>query len=294
MKEVSFVWLEITGKCQLGCIHCYAASGPDGEHGAMGERDWCRVIDEAADLGVGMVQFIGGEPTLHPALPALINHARSRDVEVEVFSNLVHIRPAVWEVLSQSGVGLATSYYSDDPNEHAAVTQRPTHGRTKANITEALRRSIPVRVGVIDVLDGQRVDQARAEVASLGVATVHTDRLREVGRGVRDQQPGVDQLCGHCARGVVAIAPSGEVWPCVFARWMPVGNVRSTPLAEIVTGPAMNSAKAQLPMPVTSKKGCDPTCCPNNMCDPQCSPSCSPSCIPQRNCIPSGNCSPKY
>jgi MoaA/NifB/PqqE/SkfB family radical SAM enzyme len=28
MAELSFVWLEITGKCQLECAHCYADSGP--------------------------------------------------------------------------------------------------------------------------------------------------------------------------------------------------------------------------------------------------------------------------
>ena len=61
--NLNFVWLEITGKCQLECLHCYAESGPGGTHGAMTAANWRRVIDECADLGVEMVQFIGGEPT---------------------------------------------------------------------------------------------------------------------------------------------------------------------------------------------------------------------------------------
>jgi len=84
MERISFVWLEITGKCQLVCEHCYASSGPAGTHGAMAADDWRRVIHEAADLGARMVQFIGGEPTLHPALPQLIDHALDAGVEVEV------------------------------------------------------------------------------------------------------------------------------------------------------------------------------------------------------------------
>lgn len=28
--DVSFLWLEITGKCQLACEHCYVDSGPTG------------------------------------------------------------------------------------------------------------------------------------------------------------------------------------------------------------------------------------------------------------------------
>jgi hypothetical protein len=30
------LWLELTGKCQLACVHCYADSGPDKGHGSHG------------------------------------------------------------------------------------------------------------------------------------------------------------------------------------------------------------------------------------------------------------------
>ncbi len=172
--------------------------------------DWRRVIDQAAVLGVSMVQFIGGEPTLHPKLPGLVNHALTAGMEVEVFSNLVHVTPTLWEMFEQPGVRLACSYYSDDACQHAAVTGRASsHARTRANIVEALRRSIPLRVGVIDLGDGQRVDAAIAELEALGVADVGFDRLRQVGRGVREQRPSMDQLCGHCASDVLAVAPDG-------------------------------------------------------------------------------------
>ncbi len=123
-SEVRFMWLDITGRCQLRCVHCYADSGPESGHGTMTAADWKRVIGEAADAGVRMVQFIGGEPTLYPALPMLIGHALARDLEVEVFTNLVHVTPALWEAFSRPGVRLATSWYTDDPAEHAS-THRP-------------------------------------------------------------------------------------------------------------------------------------------------------------------------
>lgn len=75
---VRFMWLEITGKCQLECVHCYADSGPDGTAGSMTTNDWYRVIDEAASMGIRMVQFIGGEPTLHPDLPDLKLYVAAR------------------------------------------------------------------------------------------------------------------------------------------------------------------------------------------------------------------------
>lgn len=306
MDGLSFVWLEITGKCQLRCEHCYADSGPHGTDGAMTPNDWAGVIDQAAGLGTEMVQFIGGEPTLYRALPDLIATALDRGVQVEVYTNLVHVSSALWEVFEQPGVRLATSFYSDHVGEHESITQgRGSHARSTANIAEAVRRSIPLRVGLVDVRDGQRVEQARVELAALGVKDqVQIDRLRQVGRGVRTEQPSAAQLCGHCGRGQVAIAPDGSVWPCVFARWLPVGNVGEDTLADIVTGARMRATTASLAEQFTPHLGrkepkkertaCDPQCCPSTMCDPKCSPSCSPSCRPQGNCLPSGNCAPKY
>src|ERR1041385_7570248 len=120
--ELSFLWLEITGRCQLACRHCYAESGPRGTHGSMATSDWMRVIDEAGDLGALTAVFIGGEPTLYPGLPELIGHALGEGMGVEVFSNLVHVREHLWRILESPGVGRATSYYSPDAEEHDAVT----------------------------------------------------------------------------------------------------------------------------------------------------------------------------
>lgn len=93
---VTFLWLELTGKCQLECVHCYAESSPTGTHGTMTAADWRRVIAEAASMGVRTVQFIGGEPTLHPSLAELIDYALLRDLGVEVFTDLVHVTETLW------------------------------------------------------------------------------------------------------------------------------------------------------------------------------------------------------
>lgn len=297
MEELSFVWLEITGKCQLACAHCYASSGPTGTHGAMSVDDWLRVIAQAAEIGVGMVQFIGGEPTLHPALPELLDAALGADLEIEVFSNLVHITPELWSRFERPGVQLATSYYSDSAAEHAAVTKRPTYARTRANIAEAVRRSIPLRVGVIELDDAQRIGQAVEELESLGVRDIGTDRLRQVGRGIRDASPSVEQLCGNCANGVLAISATGDVWPCVFARWLSVGNVLVSSLAAILDSPELAGTRAHLDghfSAASCRPRCDPSCHPSckPACQPTCAPRCSPSCAPT-SCNPR-RCWPRY
>lgn len=306
--DVSFIWLEITGRCQLECTHCYAGSGPGGTHGTMSYGDWTSVLDQLADLRVGMVQFIGGEPTLHPDFPSLVRYALDRGLEVEVFTNLVHVSSDLWEAYALPKVSLATSYYTDDPAQHAAITRRPTYARTKANITEALRRGIALRAGVIDMGEGQRAEQGQAELVDLGLPYVGYDQLRQVGRGVRGgrapgQEPSTDQLCGNCGDGVAAISPTGEVWPCVFARWMPAGNVHQQPLAEILAGDQWAARRTELaaaftPSPklgndTACRPSCNPVCYPRcgPACQPNCGPSCSPACQP---CGPGRRCWPFY
>jgi molybdenum cofactor biosynthesis enzyme MoaA len=142
---------------------------------------WEQVITSAAAGGVQMVQFIGGEPTLHPSLPHLVRHALRQGLRVEVFSNLVKVTPALWDIFTLPGVCLATSWYTDDPAQHQQITGRNTHARTWASITECTRRGVPLRAGVIGgILAGQRDRQAVAMLAALGVPT-STDHLRDLG-----------------------------------------------------------------------------------------------------------------
>jgi radical SAM protein with 4Fe4S-binding SPASM domain len=230
----------------------------------MTTGDWRRVLDEAADLGVNDVQFIGGEPTLHPHLAELVQHALGRGLAVEVYSNLVRVTDTLWDVFQRPGVRLATSYYSPDAAQHDAITDRRSHDRTLTNTREALMRGIPLRVGVVEVDDGQDVAGAVTELESLGVRSVSVDRLRQVGRGVRNQAPSVEQLCGRCADSTLAVTPSGDVLPCVFARWLVLGNVRDAALREINESAA--PTRSELRSRFVLQGACDPKC--DTRCQP--------------------------
>jgi hypothetical protein len=63
------------------------------------------------------------------------------------------------------------------------VTGRDSHRKTRANIARAVKLGIPLRTGVIHVLPQQRVNQARAELSSIGIERIGTDRMRHFGRG---------------------------------------------------------------------------------------------------------------
>ncbi|MEV0444559.1 radical SAM protein [Streptomyces spectabilis] len=277
------VELEITGTCQLQCMQCFADSGPSGTHGVMTADDWRRVISDAAALGVREVQLIGGEPTVHPAWSELVDHALSFGLQVEVYSNLFHIKAGWWRLLARERVKLATSYYSDRAEEHDAITHRGgSHGRTRANIAQAVRRGIPLRVGIVSVLPGQRVAEAREELEALGVTMIRTDRTRRIGRAsLVGARTDTAELCGRCGDGQVAVLPTGAVTPCVLSRWLATGNVRERGLAAILGSKAWADALSVIPARASSEP-CDPDCKPASD-GGDCSPAEQPACDPKYN-----------
>jgi MoaA/NifB/PqqE/SkfB family radical SAM enzyme len=106
LNDLSFLWLEITARCNLFCSHCYAESGVHGAvHGDMSFADWTCVIDEAAGLGCRSIQFIGGEPTMHPQLDDLVDHANHRGFAfIEVFTNATRLGQKLLGCFQRAGV----------------------------------------------------------------------------------------------------------------------------------------------------------------------------------------------
>lgn len=269
------LWLELTTACPLSCVHCYNDSGPRGGHGTMSADDWMATLDQAAGLGIPHVQFIGGEPTRHPDLAGLIEHALELGMHVEVYSNLVHVTDHQWELFTRPGVSLATSWYSDDPDQHAAITgSRNAHHRTRANIAEAVRRGVPIRVGLVGgIVTGQRLAEAKAELAVLGVRNVRVDAMRGLGRAPGSASADVTQLCGRCGDGIAAVLPDGSLAACPMARWLATGDVRTSPLSDLLERTSATARTFIRPAVAdcAPHDGCDPPCEPQTGCDPSAS-----------------------
>lgn len=306
-EELTFLWLEITGQCNLTCIHCYADSGPSAPlRAAMSISDWTRVIDEAAEIGCRQIQFIGGEPTLHPDLEIMIDRARAKGFEfVEVFTNATRISKQLVGTLRRYDVHVASSFYSHNPEVHDRITQRlGSWRRTVAGIGAILAAGIPTRVGIVEMDENVHdTPQTRAFLHSMGVVNVGSDRMRGIGRadGARDRganEERFEELCGKCAQGKLCVSASGTAFPCVFSRATPLGNVKNG-LRPIVGGTALHAFRKQmqkthgrsLARAFTEQTAectpyCNPNCSPD--CMPNCNPNCNPDCMP--NCYP--NCNP--
>jgi MoaA/NifB/PqqE/SkfB family radical SAM enzyme len=245
LTGLDFLWLEITGKCNLECVHCYADSSPRGSlYGKMSAADWLAVIDDAADAGCRQLQFIGGEPTLHPDLDAMIRRARERNYAlIEVYTNATALTERRLALFQEMGVSLATSFYSYNARTHEKITKGPgSFARTVMGIEAATRKGLPVRVGLVHMQGINDHDRpgSIAFLHGLGATMIGEDWVRDIGRG--SKQTGMDatsdayfgSLCGQCWKGKLCVTPDGSAYPCVFSRKSCVGDVREQRLSEIL------------------------------------------------------------
>jgi MoaA/NifB/PqqE/SkfB family radical SAM enzyme len=241
-EHLDFIWLEITGRCNLECVHCYADSGPARPLSeGMELEDWMGALDEAARLGCKRVQFIGGEPTLHPGLPRLIEHARAAGYEeVCVYTNGTRFTDALKAAFVVHGVSLAFSVYGSNGEVHDPIAQRRgSFEKTHRAIRWAVEAGLAVRAGVVEMAaNAHDMPGTRRMLEEAGVREVNVDRLRGLGRGSAERpgEPQLKELCGRCGSGKVCVSSSGEIYPCVFARFAPLGHLREGGLAAAFAG----------------------------------------------------------
>lgn len=78
--------LSITLKCNRSCAYCFA-QGLAGNGGDMSLSLYHELLDWLERSGRDQVRLLGGEPTLHPKFPRMVEDALQRNFKVLVFSN---------------------------------------------------------------------------------------------------------------------------------------------------------------------------------------------------------------
>lgn len=77
--------LAVTFRCQNNCVHCYAG-GPH-ETDELSTDQWKQVIDRMHEIGVFILTFTGGEPTLREDLPDLLIYAQNKGAVTGLVTN---------------------------------------------------------------------------------------------------------------------------------------------------------------------------------------------------------------
>jgi len=93
--------IDLTYRCNLGCVHCYLGSRAERQKHSAREMSTGRifeVIDEITDAGCLYLLLTGGEPLLRDDFQKIYRHAKERGLVVTVFSNGTLITDKVIEL----------------------------------------------------------------------------------------------------------------------------------------------------------------------------------------------------
>jgi len=102
-KRPVVVW-NITRRCNLKCIHCYAHARDREFDNELTTAEGKRLLDDLAGFGVPVVLFSGGEPMVRKDLPELAAHAVQKGMRAVISTNGTLITPEKARVLKEIGL----------------------------------------------------------------------------------------------------------------------------------------------------------------------------------------------
>lgn len=223
--------LEITQACNLECPACFAAS-PHGTHASLAEIDAMLDAVVRAEGGTAdVVMLSGGEPTIHPRFPEVLERVASAGRVRHTIVNTNGIRFAREPELCELAAGFGVRVYLQfDGFESASVEAMRGHDL------------VDVKLRALD---------------ALGDAGVPVILVATVAAGVNDHEVGAIVKLGldHRAVSSVSFQPQfGE------GRWVPFDPMSRTTVVDVIDAVAAQTSGMFertdfIPIPC-----CDPMC----------------------------------
>ncbi len=144
------LWLYTNYDCNLACDYCCVVAGPRADPRRLPAERIRALVDEAVASGMEGVFLTGGEPTLRPDLPDLIEYVTDR-LPLTLLTNAMLLRGPRWERLRpliESGrpVAFQVSLDSATAERHDAHRGRGAHAGALTGIRTLLDAGARVRL----------------------------------------------------------------------------------------------------------------------------------------------------
>ncbi|MGH3699058.1 MAG: pyrroloquinoline quinone biosynthesis protein PqqE [Pseudonocardiaceae bacterium] len=247
---------ELTYTCPLHCPYCSnPLVVPDAAELTLDE--WCRVLDEARQLGVLQLHLTGGEPLTRPDLTPLVTQARDLGFYVSLVTSGVGLDERRASELAHAGLDhVQLSMQDADPAAAEEVAGARVVGRKLAAAQAVTALELPLTINVVlhrgnigrigpiadlaAALGADRLELAHTQYYGWGLLNrsallptrdqiiaaeqavalaraVHGDAL-EIIYVVADYYESYPKPCMHgWGRRHIVIAPDGRALPCPAA-----------------------------------------------------------------------------
>jgi len=159
---------ELTYRCPLHCSYCANPINLSDFRAELTTVDWCRLLDEARELGVLQVHFSGGEPMIRTDLAGIVAHAHELGMYTNLVTSGIPSSPEDLAALAEAGLDHIQLSIQDSGAAAAdAIAGMPAHARKLAVAAVVTSLGLPLTVNV--VLHRANVEHVM-ELADLAVA----------------------------------------------------------------------------------------------------------------------------
>lgn len=264
-NELELVWLEITPKCNLRCIHCYEGEIHEAVSDPLSLEQWKDVIDQIAALKVKRVVVIGGEPCCNDNLCSILNYICQYKIDTTVFSNGTLMDEEILQTIIQTNTRVKVSVYGHKAYVHDSITGvKGSFEKLFNQVGYLISHNIEVTAAVVVMKENQEyvndivkfvkeqgMNYSRYDVIRNiygGKQNCHTPDKKEVLEYAYYLKPNFSttrekfikaMFLNSCWYGKMVIMDNGDVLPCEFEREYKYGNVKNTNISEILMSDAL-------------------------------------------------------
>lgn len=265
----SLMSIALTDICNAKCEHCSFFTSVDKKQKIMTKNEIQNLIKQAQDLGVAIINFVGGEPLMHPQIFEIIKMVDKRKSTINLFTNGWFLKEKA-VLLKKSGLdSLYVSLDASDAKTHdkkrglLGLFNRATDGiksAKKAGLTvgisccidkntfengefdKLIELSRQYKVNEVLVFDTLPVGRSCQRTDLSGHQKWIEKMIEHVGKYNQDKNyPGVlvyayfaSHMAAGCSGGTsyFYVSPYGEICPCDFYHHK-FGNIKNEKLITI-------------------------------------------------------------
>lgn len=178
------IYLYITERCQLRCGHCYMGDRLERGDSLTYERA-TSIMDHCRTLGGEYITFLGGEPTLHPDLPRMVDYAESVGYQQIMINSNGLLERTIDRIAPEKLHYISFSLDGASAKTHDAIRGEGMFDKTVPCIRETVAAGYPVRlICTISQVNIQDAADLLALADDIGVQMVNFHVFSEEGRGI--------------------------------------------------------------------------------------------------------------
>lgn len=180
--KIHELWINVTNKCNLRCIHCHLSAGVPLED-ELTTEEICGIFSQAEEMGVEKITISGGEPLVRDDISSLLEYAHEHIGNITFITNGTLITEEVAEKLSEWNVKVQVSLDGAHEETQDFIRGKGSYKRTLSGLQKLIKAGAHVGVGM--TLMKKNINEMHEMVKlvkKLGMKSLHFPVLQLKGR----------------------------------------------------------------------------------------------------------------